>query len=175
MKSPIFGYKQLLPTLILTGCSLYTIVNPSLLSADYYYLLEPGHYGAFAAVSLCMVSYFFFRAFYKYILLFTLLLGLCGFIYFLPNQEMVSLIIGVLKISCNLLSLALVLLTYALNYKRANYYLLSLITPKEIETAEQHREEIERFLNRFRTKSTEELTQILTENKLVPEALEATL
>ena len=63
--------------------------------------------------------------------------------------------------------------TYLLNYQGVNTFLFSLIKPSDQKIAEIQREEIADFKGRFSPKSTQELKQIVTANKLVPSALSA--
>jgi hypothetical protein len=69
------------------------------------------------------------------------------------------------------------ILRYIINFKRANEILYDIfgLTPEQVNKNAQRRqtEQIDRFKDRYSKFSDEQLNGILTENKFVPEALQA--
>ncbi|MFD1470364.1 hypothetical protein ACFQ48_19205 [Hymenobacter caeli] len=171
-------YRQLLPLLLLVICCVSTIVTAlkgtvELDGTAYAFALGPKHYGALAAVGAALISYFLAKKYYKYCFALTLLFGLFGIINFTAVQYNAGLAFGGLNIGLNLVILAVIFLTYLLNYGRINFLLFALIKPSDEKTNRIQQEEIEEFKNKFSRKSTEDLTQIVIRRKLVPSAITA--
>ena len=162
-------YRQLIPTLILALACLGTLLN--VISNGY--ALNPGHYGGFAATLVLLASFFWFRSSYSYLLLLCFLLALSGVINFLPSEMTIGLYIGELRVGLSIAGILLGLLVYILNHQRVNALLFNLIRPSTEKTAQVHQEAVGEFKERFNRKSPEELTQIVTANRLVPAAIEA--
>jgi len=64
-------------------------------------------------------------------------------------------------------------LIYATNSKKINPFLLALIKPSDEKIAQQRQEEIAEFKMKFSRKPTEELEQIISDNRLVISAMAA--
>ena len=123
---------MLIPTLVLTGCCLLTIATffrgkVQMAGTEYDFVLTPQHFGAFATVVLNFIAFFVFRPYYKYILSFTLLFGLFNAIYFIPLDIQFTFGIGILKLRFQPVILVVVLLTYIINFKRVNEFLIDPI------------------------------------------------
>ncbi len=174
-------YKQLIPTLILVALCTFTITSYFVeknASEDSYFLLNIKHYGAFIAVALCVISFFVFRYSYKYFLGITLLAGLTGLINFTLNQYKWFLGFGKSEIiSVQPIVLLIAILTYSINFKRANEFIINQLRSmkgQESEFVEQLQiGKIEKFKERYCVYSDNQLKQILEEAEFVPEALEA--
>jgi len=132
MKKKYQKYKMLIPNLVLTGCCLLTIATffrgrVQMTGVNYDFILTPQPYGAFAAVVLNFIGFFVFRPYYKYILSFTLLFGLFNAINFIPLDIKFTFGIGILKLAFQPVILVVVLLTYIINFKRVNGFLIDQI------------------------------------------------
>jgi hypothetical protein len=174
-------YKQLIPTVILVALCVFTLTSYFIeknASEDSYFLLNVKHYGAFVTASLCLISFFVFRNYYKYLLGITLILGLTSLINFIPNQNKWFLAFKESElISVQPMVLFITALTYIINFKRANEFIINQlrsIKGREGEFEEQLQgDKIEKFKERYRMFSDNQLKQILEEAEFVPEALEA--
>jgi hypothetical protein len=173
-------YKQLIPTVILVALCVFTLTSYFIeknASEDSYFLLNVKHYGAFVTASLCLISFFVFRNYYKYLLGITLILGFWGVINFTPSLLMIALGFGRFEIVYQPTVFFIVALTYIINFKRANEFIINQlrsIKGREGEFEEQLQgDKIEKFKERYRMFSDNQLKQILEEAEFVPEALEA--
>lgn len=171
-------YRQLLPLLLLVICCVSTTVTAlkgtvELDGTAYGFALGPKHYGALAAVGTTLISFFFVKKYYKYCFALTLLLGVLGIINFTALQYNTGLTFGELYVGLSPVVLAVILLTYLLNYRRINPLLFALIKPSDEKINRLRQEEIEEFKNKFSRKSTKDLTQMVTHGKLVPSAITA--
>ncbi|MBJ6109165.1 hypothetical protein JAO73_09095 [Hymenobacter sp. BT523] len=135
------------------------------------YVLNFRHYGAFAAVTATLASYFLARRYFKYFFALTFLLGVVGLINFTISEIKVGLTLGPLQIGLSPILVAVGIVTYLLYSNRINAKLLALLQPSEEKVAKVQEEEIEEFKEKFARKSTEELTQIVAANALLPNAL----
>ena len=133
MKQIYQKYHQLIPVLVLACCCLVTIISflhgrvETISSVRSDFPLTPQHYGAFAAVAVNFMVFFVFRPYFKYMLVFTLFFGLFNGINFIPVDVRFTFSIGVLKLVFQPLILVVVLLTYIINFKKANDYVIDHI------------------------------------------------
>ncbi|OGX81055.1 hypothetical protein BEN49_16310 [Hymenobacter coccineus] len=171
-------YAPLLPVLVLAGCCISTIVTAlggtvELDGTTYGFALTTKHYGALAATAASVVSFFWLRKYYKYFLALIFVLGFCGLINFTVTQTSVGIGFDELRIGLSPLMLLFGVLVYATNSKKINRFLAALVKPSDKKIAQQQQEEVEEFKRKFSRKSTEELEQIVADNKLVANALSA--
>lgn len=171
-------YRQLIPALLLGICCVSTIASAirAAITADgntYGFAFSAQHYAAIAFTVLTLASYFLLQKYYRYLLGVCLLLGLLNLLYFTTNQTIVGIGFGELAVSVNLVSLLIILITYGLNFNRANAYLFDLLKPTPAKVSGNLQEDIAQFKERFARKSTEELLQLTKANRLVPAALAA--
>jgi hypothetical protein len=175
---------QLLPVLLLTiYCidAVVTAIRETVVMAGttYDYELTIKHYIAFGAIGVNYFTYFFLRQFYKYTLGLTITIGLFNLMTFSALQTTSSIGINSLKIGFQPSAFWAGLLAYIINFKRINEFILNNLvtkqTPEEQERAEKARfaERVEKFKWKYESYSAETLTEIVTANKYVPEALEA--
>ncbi|XZF14733.1 hypothetical protein ACTHGU_01205 [Chitinophagaceae bacterium MMS25-I14] len=113
-------YKQLLPIIILAGYFLYSFAT---MTADYSIsdiasTLTWKHYGAMIATALCIVSFFFFKRWYKYVLYITLLAVYAGFIIFSLEERTYFLKIGVIELHFPPVILICIIAIFCVNFKR---------------------------------------------------------
>ncbi len=170
-------YAPLLPVLVLACCCISTIAaalagTVELDGITYDFALTAKHYGALAATVATVVSFFWIRKYYKYFLALIFALGFCGLINFTVVQISIGFGFDELRIGLSPLMLFGVLV-YATNSKKINHSLSALIKQSDKKIAQQRQEEIEEFKRKFSRKSTEELEQIVADNKLVANALAA--
>ena len=173
-------HRNLLPLLgLAAGCcyTLYDSLAEHLNSNGDYYHNEVGyeHYAGIIALLSCFSCYFFFRSFFKYALVGTLLLGTANFLSFMLGKTSFGLGFGGAAVSIQPLSFLLLLTCYFLNIPAANAFLRQYIVPApspKQAAAVQH-ENISQFKATFSRKSDDSLRQLLTDNKLVPDALAA--
>ncbi len=167
--------RQLLPLILLTGFCIEAIIAVLL----NYSILTTKNYIAFGVVVVNFLTYFLFRQFYKYTLTVTLTVGLFNFIVFSAGEWTTSFSLNSLKISFQPHSFLAGLLAYIINFKRVNEFIVDNLatkqTPEEQERSEKTRftEGVEKFKGKYESYSTETLTEIITANKYMPEALEA--
>ncbi|MGI4761637.1 MAG: hypothetical protein ACRYF0_13080 [Janthinobacterium lividum] len=171
-------YRPLIPALLLAACcgsAIESAVSATVMLGGntYDFALSNQHYAAFTLSLLTLSSFFFFRQYYRYFLGISLSLGLFNLVYFTAIQTRVGLRFGALSVSVNPALLLIGIITYLLNLQRANAHLLDLLKPSPAKAARVQQEDIAQFKERFARKSTEELTQLITANKLVPAALTA--
>lgn len=171
-------YRKLIPTLLLTICCITTLVTAvrGVVVMDgtaYDFTLTAVHYAAFVATLTTLLSFFLLRKYYNYFLAITLILGVVGLLHFTPTQTTAGIGFGDITIGVNPLSLLVSSVFYALNFQTINSYFLAFTKPPAEKTIRVQQQEIELFKSRFSRKSTQELTQIVVANKLVPTALAA--
>ncbi len=175
IQARIKQHRQLLPLLLLTGFCIEAI-NEALLN---YSLLTIKNYIAFGVIALNFLTYSLLRRFYKYTLAVTIIVGLFNLIVFSAVEWTTSISFNSLEVSFQPQAFLAGLLAYLINFKRVNNFLLDNIgtkqTPEERENYEKaiFAEETEKFKERYKNYSNETLTEIITENKYVPGALEA--
>ncbi|MDI9862341.1 hypothetical protein [Flectobacillus roseus] len=175
---------QILPVLLLTIYCIDAIVTAMrgtvvITSTTYDYVLTIKHYIAFVAIGVNFFTYFFLRQFYKYTLGLTIAIGLFNLMTFSALQTTSIIGINSLKIGFQPSAFWAGLLAYIINFKRINEFILDNLvtkqTPEEQERIEKVRfaEEVEKFKGKYKSYSAETLTEIITANRYVPEALEA--
>lgn len=176
--------RQLLPLLLLTAyCidAIITAVRGTVVMAGvtYDFALTTKHYIAFGAIGVNLLTYFFLRPFYKYILGLTVAVGLFNHMTFSALETTQSFAFNSLKVNFQPSAFLAGLLAYIINFKRVNELVIDNLatkqTPEEREKNEKARfaEGVEKFKGKYDGYSTETLTEIVTANKYVPEALEA--
>jgi len=174
---------MLLPVIILTALCIWTIVdsiqNTVVIGNTTYEFdtLTSNHFRASIALIICLISFFAFRAYFKYVLFMTLILGLLGVLEFRPSETYFVIKISSLEIDFQLTSFFVGILTLIVGADRINEVLevKGNQNTKQIAINKQARfsEEVENFKNTYRNKSSESLKQIVAENKYVAPALEA--
>ncbi len=175
---------QILPVLLLTIYCIDAIVTAMrgtvvMAGTTYDYELTIKHYIAFGAIGVNFFTYFFLRQFYKYTLVLTIVIGLFNLMTFSALQTKSIIGINSLKIGFQPSAFWAGLLAYIINFKRINEFILDNLvtkqTPEEQERIEKVRfaEEVEKFKGKYESYSAETLTEIVTANRYVPEALEA--
>ena len=181
-KDTFSNYKQLIPNIFLAFYCLDTIltaIEGTIVMANevYEFELTIQHYLAFVVLIINFLIFFFYKSFYKYSLLSTILLGLFNVITFSALKETVSL--KGLGIGFQPSAMLAGLLVYVVNFKRATKFILRTVrtnyTPEQIAKIEQKQfaEETRKFVIRYKKYSTESLHQIVRENAFVPAAIEA--
>ena len=176
--------KQLLPLLLLTAyCidSIQTAVRGTIVmeGETYEFALTTKHYIAFGAVTINFLTYFLLRQFYKYVIGLTVVLGLFSLMTFSALTSTSSFGINSLKIGFQPSAFWAGLLGYIINFKRVNEFIVDNLatkqTPEARDTIDKARfaEGVEKFKQKYDGYSAETLTEIITANKYVPEALEA--
>lgn len=173
-------HKNLIPVVLLAALSVYTTLTVLFVPVyqdgeAYQRAFTPAHYGAFAAVLLNLLAYFFFRPFFKPVLLLTLGLTLFSIINFLPDNVRFNFGFGDVKVGFSILGLGLVLLYYLLNKPAAHAFINQRITatPTPEQAARRRRQRIDQFRQNFARKSDESLQLMLQEQKVLPDALTA--
>jgi len=176
--------RQLLPVILLTYFCIKTIISAINGTVDisdktYEFALTTKHYFAFTSIVINLLTYFLFRQFYKYTLALTILLGLFNIINFSDLETTQSFALNSLSVSFQPIAFLAGLLTYVINFSKINFWVIDHLvtkkTPEErakIENA-RFKESVEKFKERYNSYSEATLTDILNENKLVPEAIEA--
>ncbi|MES2519716.1 MAG: hypothetical protein V4585_16485, partial [Bacteroidota bacterium] len=141
---------------------------------NYDFELTAKHSGAFLAIITNWFSFFTFRRSFKYILTLTLLCGLINLINFTALQTISFIAFDKHKLGLQPTILGISILTYIINFKRANEILYDFFrpTPEQVDKNAKRRqaEQINKFKVRYSKYSDEQLNIILTENKFVPEA-----
>jgi hypothetical protein len=171
-------YKPIIPIVVLTVIGVLTILTyftgtDVISGTEDSFILTAKHYAAFLSLVINYASFFTVRQHYKYILSLTFLFGLVNLINFTPALTISGLRIGQLEIGFQPTIFLTVILTYFLYFKRLNNYILDLFTLTTDQNEKMVLEQIEKFKYTYKNKDTEELIQIISENKYVPEALEA--
>ncbi len=176
--------KQMLPLLLLSAYSIGAIITAVrgtvvMAGETYDFVLTTKHYIAFGAVIVNFLTYFLLRQFYKYVLGLTVLVGLFNLMTFSALTTTSSFSINSLKISFQPSAFWAGLLAYIINFKRVNEFIFDNLAttqkPEERERIDKARFTggVERFKQKYEGFSAETLTEIITANKYVPEALEA--
>jgi hypothetical protein len=169
-------YRQLIPVFVLSILFLSTLLAAvrgtiELDNVTYGFAPTIKHYGAFVAIVTLFSSFFWQRKYYNYALLLTFLLLTFNLINSNASEISIGLAIGELGIKLNPFGLLFGLITYALNYQTISPLLLRLIKPSEAKIAYAQNKEIIEFKERFTRKSSDELAQIVADNKLIPVAV----
>jgi hypothetical protein len=168
-------HKQLFPIFILTFFVITTIISTlkgtiELNGEVYDFGLTTKHYLGFAILIILYLMYFFKRPYFKYFLGITIILGLFNFINFTPTLQTSSFKIGNLKISFQPYILIIGVFSYILNYKKINGFIFLYIRP----FLEQNKQEgINKFIDKFKSYSNEQLENILNDNRYNNESKDA--
>ncbi|MBO0358698.1 hypothetical protein J0X19_12135 [Hymenobacter sp. BT186] len=172
--------KNLLPLVLLAVVSVYTVLQvltvPVYQDGEAYQrAFTLAHYGAFVALLLNLLAYFFRRQLFKPLLLLTLALTLLGIINFLPDSVKFNFGFGDVGVGFSILGLSLVLLYYFLNKPAAHAFINQHIipTPTPEKASQRRRESIDQFKKTFARKSDEHLLLMLQGRKVVAAALVA--
>lgn len=184
VKNRLNPYKQILPLILLSGFVLYAILTMAIGTTDvsgevFEYTPSYKNYLGMGALVLNVIVYRYFRSFYKYSLVSTLFVGLFGIIIFSAVSTKIGINFGRVGIKLEVTSLLAILLTYMLNFDRANFYIINFFsssqTPEQLEKYQKAKfdEEVEVFREKFRLYPDESLIAILEASKFVPEAKEA--
>jgi hypothetical protein len=145
----------------------------------YEFALTTKHYIAFGAITINFLTYFLLRQFYKYVIGLTVVLGLFSLMTFSALTTTSSFGINSLKIGFQPSAFWAGLFTYIINFKRVNEFIFNNLatkrTPEARQTDDKQRfaEGVEKFKQKYDGYSVESLTEIITANKYIPEALEA--
>lgn len=177
-------HRQIIPLLLLTAYCIEVGVAAIKGWADmagetYEFALSTKHYIAFGAVTLNFLAYFLLRNLYKYILGLTVVIGLFNVIVFSVFETTQSFSLNSLKISFQPSAFLAGLLAYILNFKKVNNFILdnfrTVQTPEEQDKFEKviFDEETQKFKERYKSYSNEDLTEIITEKRYVSGAIEA--
>ncbi len=175
-------YKKLIPVIILTILSISTILTDlrgtvEMNGENYEFELTAKHYGAFLSIIINWLSFFAFRHLFKYVFTLTLIFGLINLINFTALQTISAVAFDKHQLGLQPTIFLISILTYIINFKRANEILYDIFgpTPEQANKNAQRRqtEQIDKFKDRYSKFSDEQLNGILTENKFVPEALQA--
>lgn len=134
-----------------------------------------------ASVLALVVCYLFYSNGYKYLLTVVLVAALFGLVTFFPVEGYVSFGLSSLKLRIHLGGLFLVGLTYFLNKKTADVFIVDSfqrlfdITPERIQAMNEKRynDAVSEYKQRYKEHTTEQLELIVKEGRYVPEALEA--
>lgn len=184
IKSILNNQKQILPLLLIIAYCIEAIVKAvrgeaELAGIKYEFTLSTEHYIAFGLVFMNLLIYFFIRKFYKYTLGLTIAVGLFNIVTFSAIRTTTSFGVGSLAVSFQLEAFWVGLLPYIINFKKVNEYVIDNLTTKSRTEEQKNTQKIEfaervkKFKHNYENYSTENLTEIVTKNKYVPEALEA--
>jgi len=175
-------YKMLIPVLVLTGLCALTVATlirgtVEMDGLNYDFMLTEKHYGALVAVTVNLISFFAFRQYFKYVFGATLLLGLFCIINFTPLDSKWTLGIGSLKIGFQPTAFLVGLLTLALNFKTFKVALDNtsgeVSEQNLIDNQKRFNEDVEKFKTKYVNYSTDDLTQLISDNRYTASALEA--
>jgi hypothetical protein len=167
MMSVIKKHKNLIPILFLAMISLYTVINVLFYSytmdgVTYNYNFSIQNFPAFFAVVINIMSYFLFRAYFRYFVLVTIILGIFGLLsYTIYNTSINS-------IPFQFTSLMTGLLYIILNYDRFKKR-LGIPADKEMEDA-SNPQQIESFKKKFGNKADHQLEDILSDARFINDA-----
>ncbi len=145
----------------------------------YNFELTTKHYIAFSAIGLNFLTYFFLRPFYKYTLGLTIAAGLFNLMTFSALETTQSFALGSLKISFQPSAFLAGLVAYITNFRKVNEFVFDNLrtaqTPEMQDKIgkEKFQESVAKFKVKYDNYSVEMLTEIVTEKKYVPEAIEA--
>jgi hypothetical protein len=183
MKQTFEKYKQLIPTLVLTIICASTVIQfiqktPIVDASGENAWVIPAakHYAAFIAVTACLIIFFAYRPIYKYVLGVTLALGLFTLLNFNVVDTVYSFGINSLQLSFQPTSLYIIILTVLINLNRLKKTSdggVQVIQPASNSSQERLNKEIENFKEKYKTRTSDELTQILADKRFTQSALEA--
>jgi ABC-type long-subunit fatty acid transport system fused permease/ATPase subunit len=138
-------------------------------------LLTKANYIGFAAITGCLLSYFYAPSLFKRVLGITLLLALFGLANFLPIALSMGITLGEVPIGVSPFGFLVLIIFYFLNRTAANAFIRKYLLPAPTPTraAQLQREAIDQFKQNFARKSDGSLRQIVQERKLVGDAIAA--
>lgn len=175
-------YKPLIPLLLLTCLSIYTITSfiySIILNIVYKdnLLIAPNYYIVLVVLILNYLAFFFARKYYPILLVITLILGLFNIIDFTSIHISNTVESSLFKFSFQPIMFLFLGLIYILNFKTINGFIRKQfeLSPEEsIKRNEAFKaEKVEKFMDKFQHYSNDELETILTDNRYMSEAIEA--
>lgn len=175
MKQIFKKYALLLPAFVMACLCVFSAIE--IFSGRLNVNSIERFYITITIVLINFVSFFIVRSFYKYILLATLILGLFNLINFVPYQTEITMRVNSIEIKFQTITFLICIFTYFVNFKKTNKNIYNLLYPPLRPIAKldpiKQREQIEKVKERYAKYTNEELQIILTENKLMEEALMA--
>jgi hypothetical protein len=181
-KQTFAKYKMLIPLLILIGLSTLTLLKGFSgqieVNGSYYdFVLSIKNYAAFTALIINIIIFSFFRKYFKYTFSITILLGLFSLINYNSTDTKWILRLGSLEVGFQPTSFLIGLLTIGLNLKLIKSFLDSLNDEKSernlIDNQRIFDEHVDKFKDIYANYSTEDLQNIISNNRHVDSALEA--
>lgn len=169
MKEWYQKYKLLLPVLILTGFSVYTLL-------DFLFgvlVLSLYHKLGFAACAICLLSFFMMPRNFKYLLGVTLILGLFNFLNFTPSTYTYGFSLNNLNATFQPLSLVVGILTLLLLIKKRKDLVTINSSPATTIHQDQYAGSVEKFRMKFADKTDAELRELIADKRFTPAAKEA--
>ncbi len=161
-------YKLLIPAIVLLVLSTWTFIN-----SGTEYTLTIQHYLGLTGATLCAISFFVFRKFYKYVLGATLILGLINLFNFTPAQTTTSLSFNSLSIGFQPYSLFVIVLTVILVMPKKSEVAVVQSEAVSRQSEKQFNEDLEKFKTLYASKSSTDLIEIVDEKKFTAAAKEA--
>jgi hypothetical protein len=148
MKSFYQKYKSLLPVILLTFFCIPLIISiytGKFTFNNEEFIFHPGlkHYFALAAVILCYSSFFFYRAYFKYILLLTIIIGLFSAIQFTTYLSTNTFTTSFITLRFQPAAFYAGLLAYILLFRETNEFFIGLTKTTSVETARESNEKRE--------------------------------
>ena len=164
--------KVLLPIALLAICCIEVFaknwIETKGTTATY---LTNKHYLGLIGVVLCLIVYIIYRKAYKYVVFVILILGLFNLISFDLYQHSISFSINSLELGpLSKRVLVIALLTIALNFKRTLKTVFGKRTQPTTEVMaallqQVNAEEKDKFIEKFKLKTTDELQALLLDNR----------
>ena len=132
VKSFFYKYRRLIPVIIMSILLIITFFNSYEIRQWFSdeisaYMIIWKHYLALVLVILCFAVFFFFRKYYKYILIVTLITGLLNIICFTSAQYEYFIRIGSATLNFQSTTFFIILITYFTNYKSANKHIFQFL------------------------------------------------
>ncbi len=180
-KSIYRNLRPLIPLLVLTILCFRTLIDLTLRTTDTGWGLAnfsyPEQYGAFVAVTFNWIAYLKFRPLYKFTLLGTIALGFINLINFNSLESTLGININHNEgYAFQATSFLVGLLTLILNWTQIKEMILSSPGDPSKPTSNDVQKdiaEIQHFINIYRTKSSDELLQIINDHRFTNGAIEA--
>jgi uncharacterized membrane protein len=180
MKQYFIKYKGLIPVLILTVFSAYSVIYTlanMMTEWDKHFLFTSKHYAALVILTMNYIAFFKYRHYYKYTLLITLLLGFCNFVSFTVDEYNGYIQFNSIKFYVQPVFFLICVITYLLNFKRVNNSLKQAFqSPPEYAAKKEiadYSEQLEKFKMLYSNYSDEQLQTIITEGKHTSQAINA--
>ncbi len=159
-------YKLVIPAILLLALSVWTFIGSE-------YSVNIQHVLGLVAAVLCIVSFFTFKTYYKYVLGTTLFLGLINLFSFTPGKTSVGFQIGDIGIGFQPYAFLVIILTAILAMpKRTEVLAVNSETISKLHE-QQFNEDLEKFKTAFSTKSSTDLEAIIESEKYTAAAKEA--